>query len=105
MCTPIGEPEVLLLLTQYPLDLHQGVVFWLQLLVVATQDGTLQLVQILLQFLLILQTQLLRDNLAVTHRIHFSLHVSHVVVLEGACRAEKVEKLFIAARVLIHKWV
>lgn len=84
MDTPVSEPEVLLLVDQHTLDLAQGVELGLQLLVVATDASALQLVQIFLQFLLILQTQLLRNDLAVPDGVDFALHMGNVIIIEGA---------------------
>ena len=60
-------------------------IFWFQLLVSTTQYGSLQLLQVTAQVLLIFQSQFLVDNVQVPDRIHLTFNVGHIFVLERPC--------------------
>lgn len=67
----------------------QTYIFRLQLLVDATADELLELIQILVERFLVLQPQLFRDDVQVSNRVHFALDVSHIGIIKSACRGEK----------------
>ena len=60
-------------------------IFWLQFLVSTPQYGSLQLLQVGAQILLVFQPQFLVDNVQVPDRIHLTLNVGHIFVLERSC--------------------
>ena len=70
-------------------------IFWFQLLVSTTQYCSLQLLQVCSQVLLIFQSQFLVDNLQVSDRIHLTLNVCHIVVLERSWKQEESTALYI----------
>jgi hypothetical protein len=58
-------------------------IFRFHFLVVAPDDGTLELLQVGHQHFLVLETQLFGDGVQVADRIHFALDVNHFSVVEG----------------------
>ena len=86
---PVTESQMLFILNHHLLDLGKNLVLVLEGLVVASHILSLNFIVDLLEVLNVLEPELLVDDVEVPDRVHVTLHVSDVWVLECTTQMEE----------------
>ncbi|GMR52496.1 hypothetical protein PMAYCL1PPCAC_22691, partial [Pristionchus mayeri] len=89
LIVPLLQSRWFLLLDEHRLHLLQRIPLHLLRLVLCLDDERFELLHDCIQILDVLLDQLIRDDLQITSRIHVSLDVDDVVIVEGATEMEE----------------